>query len=41
MVEALARSGTQDAIGIASVVLGVVVVILSWAVVLVTNLGQS
>jgi uncharacterized membrane protein len=33
VVEALARSGTQDAVGIASVILGVVVVILSWALV--------
>jgi uncharacterized membrane protein len=33
VVEALARSGSQDAEGIASVVLGVVVVILSWGLV--------
>jgi uncharacterized membrane protein len=33
VVEALARAGEQDAVGIAAVVLGVVVVILSWALV--------
>jgi uncharacterized membrane protein len=33
VVEALTRSGSRDVIGIASVVLGVVVVILSWALV--------
>lgn len=33
VVEALVRSGTQDAVGVATVVLGVLVVILSWALV--------
>jgi uncharacterized membrane protein len=33
VVEALVRSGTRDAVGVATVVLGVLVVILSWAVV--------
>lgn len=33
VVEALVRSGTRDAVGVLTVVLGVVVVILSWAVV--------
>jgi len=33
VVEALIRSGTQDAVGVATVVLGVLVVILSWALV--------
>ena len=33
VVEALARSGARDAVGIAAVVLGVVVAILSWALV--------
>jgi uncharacterized membrane protein len=33
VVEALVRSGTGDAIGVATVVLGVLVVILSWALV--------
>jgi len=33
VVVALVRSGAQDAVGVASVVLGVVVVILSWALV--------
>ena len=33
VVEALVRSGTKDAVGVATVVLGVLVVILSWALV--------
>jgi uncharacterized membrane protein len=33
VVEALVRSGTRDAVGVATVVLGVLVVILSWALV--------
>jgi uncharacterized membrane protein len=33
VVEALVRSGTQDAAGVATVVLGVLVVVLSWALV--------
>jgi uncharacterized membrane protein len=33
VVEALVRSGTGDAVGVATVVLGVLVVILSWALV--------
>jgi uncharacterized membrane protein len=33
VVEALVRSGTRDAVGVLTVVLGVAVVILSWAVV--------
>jgi uncharacterized membrane protein len=33
VVEALVRSGTQDAVGVATVVLGVLVVVLSWALV--------
>ncbi|GAB3308348.1 hypothetical protein GCM10027451_17240 [Geodermatophilus aquaeductus] len=33
VAEALVRSGTQDAVGVATVVLGVLVVILSWALV--------
>jgi uncharacterized membrane protein len=33
VVEALLRSGTQDAVGVLTVVLGVLVVIVSWAVV--------
>jgi uncharacterized membrane protein len=33
VVEALIRSGTQDAVGVATVVLGVLVVVLSWALV--------
>ncbi|MEU8612404.1 DUF1345 domain-containing protein [Actinoplanes sp. NPDC048791] len=33
VVEALVRSGTQDAVGVATVVLGILVVILSWALV--------
>jgi uncharacterized membrane protein len=33
VVEALVRSGSQDAVGVATVVLGVLVVILSWALV--------
>ncbi|MBL7260269.1 DUF1345 domain-containing protein [Paractinoplanes lichenicola] len=33
VVEALVRSGTQDAVGVAIVILGVLVVVLSWALV--------
>jgi uncharacterized membrane protein len=33
VVEALVRSGSKDAVGVATVVLGVLVVILSWALV--------
>jgi uncharacterized membrane protein len=33
VIEGLARSGTRDAVGVATVVLGVLVVILSWALV--------
>ncbi|WP_305789988.1 DUF1345 domain-containing protein [Symbioplanes lichenis] len=33
VAEALVRSGTQDAVGVATVILGVLVVVLSWALV--------